>query len=602
LHRIGADRESKNSIMKTTITLLLLVASANIVRAAPAIQAKRPNIILFVVDDMVREEIACYGGKVLTPNLDRLAREGMRLDNGHTVSNVCTPSRYTLFTGRYPGNSYFKPYLNAFPRNRHGSPGFNVGLEEDNMNVGNVLRLSGYVTGHVGKLHVGPDLKRTEDFTRRGLYDASEKTVDPDAPDVIAGWRKNELWYRKWITDRGFSWAKHVYWGNIKHPYGDHNPEWTLEAALEFINDNNDKPFYLHYCTTLMHGGSRGWNDSLEKPLSSGAGKLDRLPQVIPSRDDIRKQVDEAGFEESTYGITWMDATVGAMLDKMDQLGIADNTLFVFVSDHGTKGKWSLYDHDGTNIPFVIRWPRVIRSGSVCTSLVQTTDLVPTFFDVANAVIPKNYRIDGTSIRRMLADPRAEVHGHLYFELGEARAVRTRDWKYLAIRYGSERFTRIERASLARLPGALAYAGGERNVASQMLQRSHCLESDQLYRLSDDPFEKRNLAHDPKHKDQLDELRRFLTSDLKAQQRPFGEFVPGEDSVPVARIQPYLDRMKTLRPAGKAKKGFEEVGSGTSAKPKTEPEIPATREQRRKARLKRKADQEKRNTEEPPQE
>ena len=313
---------------------------------------KRPNIILFVVDDMVKKEIACYGGKVLTPHLDRLAREGMRFDNAHTVSNVCTPSRYTLFTGRYPGNSYFKPYLRDFPKNRHGAPGFNVGLEKDNMNVGNILRLSGYVTGHVGKLHVGPDLKRPEDFTSRGLYDASKRKGDrSDSPKVIAGWQKNELAYRKWITDRGFSWAKHVYWGNIKPPYSAHNPEWTLEAALEFIDNNRDKPFYLHYCTTLMHGGSRGWNRSLEEPLASGAGKLKKLPRVIPSRSEIRKRVDKARFGQGTYGLTWMDATVGAMLDKLDKLGIADNTLFVFVSDHGTDGKWSLHDHNGTNVP-----------------------------------------------------------------------------------------------------------------------------------------------------------------------------------------------------------------------------------------------------------
>jgi arylsulfatase A-like enzyme len=146
--------------MRVLLALLVVVWISGWSPESEAGQENRPNIILFVVDDMVKEEIACYGGKVLTPNIDRLAREGMRLDNGHTVSNVCTPSRYTLFTGRYPGNSYFKPYLEEYPKNRHGAPGFNVGLEEDNMNVGNVLRLSGYVTGHVGKLHVGPQVKK----------------------------------------------------------------------------------------------------------------------------------------------------------------------------------------------------------------------------------------------------------------------------------------------------------------------------------------------------------------------------------------------------------------------------------------------------------
>jgi len=551
-------------------------------------QGKRPNIILFIADDQVKEELACYGGKVLTPHLDRLAREGMRFDNAHVVSNVCTPSRYALFTGRYPGNSTFKPYLEEFPRNRHGAPGFNVGLEEDNMNVGNVLRLSGYVTGQVGKLHVGPELKRPEDFTSRGLYDASAKTgVDPNAPEVIAGWRKNELWFRKWITDRGFSWAKHVYWGNVKHPYADHNPEWTLEAALEFIDLNRDRPFYLHYTTTMMHGGSNGWNASLEKPLSSGAGKLDRLPKVIPSRGDIKAQVDRAGFEPTTYGFTWMDATVGAMLDKLDKLGIADNTLFVFVTDHGTEGKWSLHDHNGTSIPAIIRWPAVIKPGSVSRSLVQTTDLVPTFFDVAGAEIPEKYRVDGKSIKPILSDPKAEVHDHLYFELGYARAVRTAEWKYIAIRYGAERFGRIESAPLLKLPGELAYIGGIRNAANHLARRPHYLEPDQLYRLSDDPLETKNLAGNPEFGKRLDELRKLLTADLKAQQRPFGEFVPGQDSVPVAKLQPHLDRLKKLRPI---KRGFEEINS-TASKPGTKPNGRAGRAEhaeRREARQKKK--------------
>ncbi|MHC4244058.1 MAG: sulfatase family protein [Planctomycetota bacterium] len=567
-------------------TLAFGAASASFpsfVRAA-AQKNDRPNIVLFITDDQVKEEIACYGGKVLTPNLDRLAREGMRLDNAHVVSCVCTPSRYSLFTGRYPGNSYFKPYLEEFPRNRHGAPGFNVGLEEDNMNVGNVLRLSGYVTGHVGKLHVGPDLKRPGDFTSRGLYDASAKTgVDPDSPDVISGWRSNELWYRKWIINHGFSWAKHVYWGNIKHPYGDHNPEWTLEAALEFIDENQDKPFYLHYTTTLMHGGPNGWKRSLEKPLSSGAGKLDKLPDVIPSRSEIKAQVDRAGFDESTYGFTWMDATVGAMLDKLDKLGIANNTLFVFVSDHGTEGKWSLHDHNGTNIPAIIRWPKVIKPGSVCNSLVQTTDLVPTFFDIAGANIPQGYRIDGTSIKPILSNPTAKVHDHLYFELGYARAVRTQDWKYIAVRYGAERFAQIERAALLNLPGTLAYIGRTKNAANHLARRPHYLESDQLYRLSDDPLEMKNLARNPQFNEQLAKLRGLLMSDLKAQHRPFGEFVPGEDSVPVVKLQPYIERLKMLRPI---KRGFEVINSAPS-ETRSKPDGRAVREKRRKARQKR---------------
>ena len=565
------------------ISVLAVGASAQQRDKNKGAPRNRPNIIFFISDDQVKEEVGCYGGKVLTPHLDRLAREGMRMDNAHVVSTVCTPSRYSLFTGRYPGNSWFKPYLAEFPKDRHGAPGFNVGLEEDNMNVGNVLRLAGYVTGHVGKLHVGPKLKKPDEFAAFGLYDTSARSgVDPNDPAVIAGWRKNEKWYRKWIMDRGFSWAKHVYWGNTSGTA--HNPEWTLEAALEFIEENRDKPFYLHYATTMMHGGPKGWSRSLEKPLASGAGKLEKLPGVIPSRAELCKQVDEVGLDRSVYGFTWMDATVGAMLDKLDKLGIADNTLFVFVTDHGTKGKWSLHDHNGTAIPCIIRWPGVVKPGSVCNNLVQATDMVPTFFDVAGASVPEGYRMDGKSIKPILANPNAKIHDHLYFELGYARGIRTDEWKYIAIRYGAERFGQIEAAKLTKLPNALAYGGGGKNASNHLQRRPHYLEPDQLYNLANDPLEMKNLAKNPRFKAQLEKKRGLLTAKLKAQGRPFGEFVPGADSVQAEEIWPYLEKMKQLRPV---KKGFEIIGDATNA-PAGTPAKELNREERKKFREERK--------------
>jgi len=561
--------------LKVFSTLLIITA---ITQSA---SAKRPNIIFFINDDQVKDEIGCYGGKVLTPNLDRLAREGMRFDNAHTVSTVCTPSRYSMFTGRYPGNSSFKSYLASYPKNRHGAPGFNVGLEDDNMNVGNVLRQAGYVTGHVGKLHVGVHLKTSQEYSHHGLYDVSKQSglLEPDNPNVIAGWQRNEKWYRQWIMDRGFSWAKHVYWGNVQGAYPHHNPEWTLEAALEFIEQNRDGPFYLHYATTMMHGGPHGWSRSLENPLSSGAGKLESRPNVIPPRDELCRRVDEAGLEENTYGFTWMDATLGAMLEKLEQLNIADNTLFVFVTDHGTEGKFSLHDHNGTAIPCIIRWPGVVKAGSVCSNLIQNTDLVPTFFDVARATVPDGYRMDGKSIQPLLIDPKAEIHNHLYFELGYARGIRTDQWKYIAIRYSADRLEQIENASLRKIPDLLAYQGGSKNASNHLQRRPHYLQPDQLYHLDNDPLEQNNLAGMPEHEVQLKTMQRLLTEKLKAQGRPFGEFVPGADSVPVEQIMPHLKKLEQLRPI---KRGFEAIeDTPENTKPLTRSKRKAARDTRK---------------------
>ena len=226
----------------------------------------------------------------------------------------------------------------------------------------------------------------------------------------------------------------------------------------------------------------------------------------------------------------------------------------------------------------------MIRPGSVSNNLIQTTDFVPTFFDVANAKTPKSYHIDGTTLKPIFTDPAAKVHDHLYFELGYARAVRTQHWKYIAIRYSAERFSQIKGARLLKLPGALAYAGGVKNAANHLRRRSHYLASDQLYRLSSDPLEKQNLARNPEFKKQLEKLRKILSSELKLQKRPFGEFVPGDDSVPQTKIQPYLDRLKQLRPI---RRGFEKT-DGTQTAPETKLKSRSSREKRRKARLKKK--------------
>ena len=129
--------------------LLLIVASLC------SAETTKPNIIFFLVDDYDKPETSPYGGNVLTPNLDRLAKEGMLFNNAYVTSTVCTPSRYTMLTGRYASSSTYGDFLKLYPSGMQTMPAFNVGLEKDNMNVGNILAQNGYATGFVGKFHVG---------------------------------------------------------------------------------------------------------------------------------------------------------------------------------------------------------------------------------------------------------------------------------------------------------------------------------------------------------------------------------------------------------------------------------------------------------------
>jgi len=256
---------------------------------------RRPNIILFLIDDQNKASIGAYGGKTWTPNLDRMAREGIRFTQAHVSSTVCTPSRYSFLTGRYAGNSYSKLYTDACGGERQqGYPSFNMALESDRMNVGRVLKEAGYVTGFVGKYHLVSELDQPEFF--EGSDGIAEIPRGMEAgPEATALFRRNERTMQRYIESLGFSLAKHIYPENMQPPYAQHNPEWTIQAALEFIEANHDRPFYLHCCPTLLHGGEQSWRRSMDHPLISGEGQLDALPEVMTPRGELLKTVEQNG-------------------------------------------------------------------------------------------------------------------------------------------------------------------------------------------------------------------------------------------------------------------------------------------------------------------
>ena len=230
---------NRRDFIRTAAAYVALGAMPGVARGARK-KSGQPNIIFFLTDDQDKVSIGAYGSDAYSPNLDRMAKEGMIFHQAFVSSTVCTPSRYSFLTGRYAGRSYSKTYLKNCPEGMQGFPSFNLTLEEDNMNVGNVLSKNGYATGYVGKYHVGEDMgRRKEEFDKRGL-----KYVDGNAAADKASsnaFRHNELWYREQLKQLGFSWVKNIYWGNLKSPFHSHNPEWTISAALEFIEKKQDR-------------------------------------------------------------------------------------------------------------------------------------------------------------------------------------------------------------------------------------------------------------------------------------------------------------------------------------------------------------------------
>lgn len=492
-------------------------------------------MVVFLVDDYDKPETSVYGGKILTPNLDRLAREGMTFHNAQVTSTVCTPSRYTFLTGRFAGSSYSRTYLDLFPAGKQGLPAFNVSLEPDNMNVARVLADTGYATGFVGKYHVGEEIAP-------GLHEIPRNAAY--SRELDRKFFENEKRQRKLIRQRGFTWAKNIYWGNTKEPFKGHNPEWTLAAALEFIEEHRDRPFYLHYCTTLMHGPSGEWHRSLmDKELVSGEGRLQRPAPGMRPRESVMKRIREAGLTEQEAGYLWMDDGLGMLLDRLEKLGIAENTIVVFVSDHGSNKKGSLFKTRGTEIPCLVRWPQVIRPGTVTYELVQNTDFVPTWFDVAGAKRPESYRIDGVSLLPLFRDPSHKVREFVYGEQGPARSIKTKDWNYISLRYTDAQIEglsgrRGERTAkmLLGLSGGISRAAGEHPYA---------FEPDQLYHLPSDPEERTNLAGEREHRRQLARMQGMLKRALsRFADRPYGEFIPGDNTNPLEASVKLLEKLR----------------------------------------------------------
>jgi arylsulfatase A-like enzyme len=494
-----------------------------------------PNVILFLIDDCDKPETSVYGGNVLTPNLDRMAAEGMTFHRAHMTTTVCTPSRYSCLTGRYAGSSTFHGYLEECPLGNQGLPAFNVGLEPDNRNVGAVLSEHGYVTGYVGKYHVGG-----EEAGHAGLH-AIEKNAEY-SEELNRMQFENEKTHRQLIMNRGFDWAKNIYWENMRTVFRGHNPEWTVAAAREFIRENRDRPFYLHYCTTLLHGPNGEWARSLEKPEITGEGIVRPDPEAsgMPSRASVMERILDAGLTENEAGYLWMDDSLGAILDLLDELGIAENTIVVFIADHGSTQKGSLYTRAGTEVPCLIRWPTGIEAGTECDALIQNTDFVPTWFDLAGVETPEEYRMDGVSLATLFEDPTTSVRDHVYCEIGASRAIKTKDWTYMALRFTSDQVEEVEARpnSLKRLLGLSGgVARGAANPAA--------FDYDQLYDTSRDSDETRNLAQVPRHADMLAEMQALLIEDLRRfPDRPFGEFIPGGNALPIGGCDELLERAR----------------------------------------------------------
>lgn len=500
-----------------TLLALFLTVTAH-AAAAPAkpASAAKPNILFILSDDQNPDTLGCFGGKALTPTLDKICRDGVKFTRAYNSSSVCTPSRYTCLTGQYASRCTTERFLKLNPPGRQSNVGFNVQVEPGSWNVARVLRENGYRTGFVGKWHTGgpPLLPIPSDANLRD-------------PAVAAKLAENQTRLCDYIKRAGFDYAASVYRGNLADHKLDaliyHNMEWTTKGALDFVEQAGDKPFFLHLCTTLQH--SPPPNQSLAgDPTMTPAGHLPVPLNVQAPRASIRQRLKAAGIAENMGHATWLDDGIAAVVEKLSALGKLDNTIILFFSDNTTLGgKGTCYD-GGARTPCLLWGPGRVPGGVACDKLVQNIDFVPTIFDFAGIRPPPEMRLDGMSLVPLAANPQTEWRDGLFFEIGHTRAICTERWKYIALRYPPDMQQKINDKSLGRP----AYHMDTSLNLQEMALKQHpgYWDTDQLYDLQADPGERVNLAKDPQHSQTVAELKSRLKDWLAGFKRPFGEFTP----------------------------------------------------------------------------
>lgn len=416
---------------------------------------ERPNFVLFIADDMNWNDCGAYGHPTIrTPQIDRLASEGMLFKEAFLTTSSCSPSRLSILTGRYPHST--------------DAEQLHWPLPEGHTTFVEMLKRSGYWTGLAGKYHLG-------DAVRHHFGSIME------------------------VGTAGFQLGAD---GKQQKMSGDGS---GCESWVQLLNARpKDQPFFLWLAAVDPH---RPYSkDIIQNPHQ----KEDVIvPPYLPDNDEIR--TDLAMYYDE---ISRMDGYIGKVLEEIDRQGIGENTFILFISDNGRpfpRDKTTLYD-GGIKTPFIVRWPSAVIPGSTAENMVSAIDIGPTILDLAGIDIPKH--MDGLSFISVLKNPNAETRKEIYAEdhwhdfEDYTRAIRTKEFKYIRNFY----------PDLANTPPAdafrsMTYQSMLKLKAESKLNEAQlrCFEvprpEEELYDIVNDPNELINIASNPAYLQQLIEMR-----------------------------------------------------------------------------------------------
>ncbi len=370
-----------------------------------------PNFILILTDDQGYGDLSCQGSETIqTPHIDRMAADGIRFTDFHAPAAVCTPSRAGIMTGCYPERVGLNKVLFPGSKIKKDPQGRTAGLNPSEITIARLLKTKGYSTGCVGKWHLGDDPKfmpNNHGFDEYFGLPYSNDMVPPRFPDLPL-MRDGEV---------------------IEvNPDQDTLTRLYTEESLAFIDRNQSRPFFLFLSHSMPHRACHA-SEAFTQRFSGEQMKTIKPGEDKPSRDFLYP----AAVEE-------IDWSTGAILQKLRELGLDENTLVVFTSDNGPmtgsagplRGKKGSLFEGGSRVPGIMQWVGYIPAGTVCNEMATGMDLLPTFAALAGIEVPNDRVIDGKNIRPLLENgPEAKSPHEVLFYAYGAMAVREGQWKLI---------------------------------------------------------------------------------------------------------------------------------------------------------------------------
>jgi uncharacterized sulfatase len=386
---------------------------------------RRPNLIFILADDLGYGDVGCYGQqRIKTPNLDRMAAQGMRFTQAYAGGTVCAPSRCALITGLHVGHARIRGNMNAL------LPG--AALHDQDETVAEVLKEAGYSTAVIGKWGLGETAKNTQGLPRRQGF------------DYFFGYLKHGhahnyytdyLWRNETkVTLPNIVSTDPSHHGNVASKKVQYSHDLLADEGLKFVREHKDEPFFLYWAFTIPHANDEAGDEGMEVPNYGTYGDLD-WPEP---------QKGHAAM------ITLMDLDIGLMLELLKELGLDKNTLVIFSSDNGPhqeggndpdfndsngplRGYKGNLTEGGIRVPFLARWPGRIEAGATSDAMIYFPDIMPTFAGLAGAKAPAD--VDGIDFSpTLVGSEQPELSDRfMYWEWNKnglrVQAARWRQWK-----------------------------------------------------------------------------------------------------------------------------------------------------------------------------